>query len=401
MRGSLTAMGISIGLVGLGAFGSEFAPLFNAHPLVDRVALCDREPERVAKFARDPRFQAKFRPADAYTSLDDICRADLDALVLITQPWLHAPQAIQAMESGKHVYSAVPVIWMPDAEEVLDWCDRVVRACERTGMHYMLGETTYYRPETMYCRRRAAEGAFGDFVYAEGEYFHPHDWSRADLRTVKQNRLASAAGREWAVEQARYDARGVRSTPMTYPTHSTSGPISVMKTHALKVSAIGWKNRTADSYFDDHEFTNVTALYRMANGAAMRICEHRELAYQEDELFQMETFRLFGTKGTFRERRWAERERWAGLTVEEMRDRLPADVEAAFRGALGTDPYGGHGGSHAFLVHEFVSAIAGGRRPAINAWEAARYMAAGCAAERSARRDGELVDVPDWGDAPA
>ena len=99
----------------------------------------------------------------------------------------------------------------------------------------------------------------------------------------------------------------------------------------------------------------------MTNGATMRICEHRELAYQEDELFQMETFRVFGTKGTFRERRWAERERWAGLTVEEMRDRLPADVEAAFRGALGTDPYGGHGGSHAFLVHEFVSAIAAGR----------------------------------------
>ena len=81
----------------------------------------------------------------------------------------------------------------------------------------MLGETTYYRPETMYCRRRAAEGAFGDFVYAEGEYFHPYDWSRADLRTVKQNRLASAAGREWAAIQARYDARGVRSTPMTTP----------------------------------------------------------------------------------------------------------------------------------------------------------------------------------------
>jgi predicted dehydrogenase len=126
-------MGISIGLVGLGSFGSEFAPLFKAHPLVDRIALCDREPERIAKFARLPSFQGKFNASDAYASLDDICRARLDAIVIISQPWLHAPQAIQVMESGKHVYSAVPIAWMPDAEEVLDWCDKLVATCRRTG----------------------------------------------------------------------------------------------------------------------------------------------------------------------------------------------------------------------------------------------------------------------------
>jgi len=62
--------------------------------------------------------------------------------------------------------------------------------------------------------------------------------------------------------------------------------------------------------------------------------------------------------------------------------------------------YGGHGGSHAYLVHEFVDAVASGRRPAINAWEAVRYMAMGIAAHQSALRDGETVNVPDWGDAP-
>ena len=94
-------MGISIGLVGLGSFGSAFAQLFKAHPLVDRVAFCDCEPERVRKFAEDPFFADKFNPRDAYGSLDEICASDLDALVVITQPWLHAPQCIQAMESGK------------------------------------------------------------------------------------------------------------------------------------------------------------------------------------------------------------------------------------------------------------------------------------------------------------
>jgi predicted dehydrogenase len=395
-------MGISIGLVGLGAFGSEFAPLFKAHPLVDRVALCDREPERVERFAKTPSFAKKLSPSDLYTSLDDICKAKLDALVLITQPWLHAPPAIQAMESGKHVYSAVPIISLPDADEILDWTDKVVRTCQRTGMRYMLGETTFFRPQTMYCRRRAAEHAFGDFTYAEGEYIHPHDWFLADLRQVKKNRLNSRSGREWMEVQKRYDERGIRMTPMTYPTHSTSGPISVMKAHAVKVSAFGYSTKSADPYFDDHEFTNVTALYRMSNGTQMRICEHRELAYLENDIFGMETFRVFGTKGSFRENRWVDKERWTTLSVEAMRDPLPPDVAKAFRAECGAkDMLGGHGGSHAYLVNEFVQAVAAGRQPAINAWEAARYMAAGVAAHRSALRDGEPQDVADWGDAPA
>jgi len=51
-------------------------------------------------------------------------------------------------------------------------------------------------------------------------------------------------------------------------------------------------------------------------------------------------------------------------------------------------------------VHEFVTAVAENRQPVINAWEAARYMAMGAMAHKSALRDGEWLEVPDWGDAP-
>ena len=50
-------MGISLGLVGLGGFGSCFADLFKSHPLVSRVALCDREPDRIKKFADKPEWK--------------------------------------------------------------------------------------------------------------------------------------------------------------------------------------------------------------------------------------------------------------------------------------------------------------------------------------------------------
>ena len=85
-------MGISIGMVGLGSFGNCFADLFKRHPLVDRIALCDREPDRIKPYLDRPDWKDKLNPRNAYTSLDEICEADLDALVVITQPWLHAPQ---------------------------------------------------------------------------------------------------------------------------------------------------------------------------------------------------------------------------------------------------------------------------------------------------------------------
>jgi predicted dehydrogenase len=403
-------MGISIGLVGLGAFGSGFADLFMRHPLTDRVGLCDREPERMEAFAGKESWQksGKFDQKDMYPDLDAICRADFDALVIITQPWLHAPQALQALEAGKHVYSAVPIISIPDAQEVLDWIDKLVNAVKRTGLHYMLGETSYYRPNAMYCRRRAAEGAFGDFVYAEGEYFHDVD-SRCSLRNVRANRTASASGQEWLAIEKEYVARGKRNGPMMYPTHSTCGPVFVMRAHAVKVSCYGYRNRLEDPFFAPSEFSNQVAFYTMSNGATVRSGEFREIA---GSIAGDETFRIFGTRGSFAEDRWMENGRTdpgnghpvetTRLETEEMRDPLPAEVAEAWKDeSTDTVDYGGHGGSHAYLVHEFISAVAADRVPAVNIWEAARYMAMGAMAHASALRDGERLDVPDWGDAPA
>ncbi len=417
-------MGISVGLVGLGRFGKAFAPLFKSHPLVDRIALCDREPERIKQIADDPFYRDKFNSRDAYASMEELCASDLDALVIITQPWLHAPQCAQAMESGKHVYSAVPITSVPDGDEILEWCDKLTALCRRTGMRYMLGETTYYHAQAMFCRRKAAAGAFGDFVYAEGEYCHDVD-ARCNLRQVSASRGASAAGREWQDLSRQYRERGVKGGPMHYPTHSTSGPVCVMQAHAVKVTAYGYRNRNHDPFFAKDAFSNEVALFKMSNGAAVRIAEMREspgLLGQEPE-----TFRIKGTLGTFSENRWYEIQRPAMdridlehlpraasvvLKAEEMRDPLPPEVQAAFKRAMHQQSNEadlqnmdfvpqGHGGSHPYLVHEFVEAVAHGRQPAINIWEAARYMAMGVMAHKSALQDGTTLDVPDWGDAPA
>ncbi|MCE9613937.1 MAG: Gfo/Idh/MocA family oxidoreductase [Lentisphaerae bacterium] len=416
-------MGISIGLVGLGSFGSCFAPLFKNHPFVSRIGLCDREPSRLATFAHDPFYQDKLHPRDCYESLDAICEADFDALVIITQPWLHAPQCIQAMERGKDVYSAVPIMSIPHDAEILDWCDKLVTTVRRTGQRYMLGETTYYRPQAMYCRRQARAGAFGAFVYAEGEYMHDVDHD-CNLRRVNSGRTASTSGKEWLPIRDRYMRAGVYGGPMHYPTHSVSGPVCVMRAHAVKVNAYGYRNQESDPFFTDVAFSNEMALFAMSNGATVRILEMREtpgIVGQDPE-----TFRVFGTRGAFSENRWFQIKRpdapitdmanlptptTTPLTSAEMFDPLPPEVEMAFKRILHPDADGvagpgldfspqGHGGSHPYLVHEFVSAVAQRRQPAINVWEAVRYMAMGVAAHQSALKHGETVSVPDWGDAP-
>jgi hypothetical protein len=153
----------------------------------------------------------------------------------------------------------------------------------------------------------------------------------------------------------------------------------------------------------------------MSNGATVRVCEFRECAGNLSG--QSETFRVMGTRGSYAEGVWRENFRTkpftarplevTRLTPEEMRDPLPKEVAGAFQAMLNPSAKPGddfvptgHGGSHPYLVHEFVDAVAHDRTPAINAWEAARYTAMGATAHKSALLGGKTLDVPDWGDAP-
>jgi hypothetical protein len=275
----------------------------------------------------------------------------------------------------------------------------------------------------MFCRKMAREGRFGNFVYAEGEYCHDVD-SCCNLRTVMHNRTCSKTGRDHGKLIEKYLARGCKGGPMHYPTHSTCGPVCVMNAHAVKVTAYGYRNRNGDPHFASDAFSNETAFFKMSNGATVRIAEMRESPGKLGNA--EETFRIMGTDGSYSENRWFEIKRpdlsnidlknlpktiHTPLTDKEMREPLPLEVQDAFKQAMNKDVKKdelqnldfnptGHGGSHPYLVHEFVDAVVKRRQPAINIWEAARYMAMGAMAHKSALKDGKTLDVPDWGDAP-
>jgi hypothetical protein len=163
----------------------------------------------------------------------------------------------------------------------------------------------------------------------------------------------------------------------------------------VSVSAQGFTYPNDDWFRRDTEsgnvFSNEVALFRMSNGATARIAEFRRIGTPCEERVSA----IYGTEASFEEN-------FAGCAwmTKKTKERIePKHDTSALPPALAAD-LGGHGGSHAFLVHDFVQAVKNRRHPPNNVWQAARYLAPGLVAHESSLRDGELRTVPDWGDAP-
>ena len=94
----------------------------------------------------------------------------------------------------------------------------------------------------------------------------------------------------------------------------------------------------------------------------------------------------------------------ASFTAPDATDALPEGLrgfvrpsEVLLAGMAAPVSVGAHhGGSHPFLVHEFISSIAEGREPLVGALRAAAWTAPGVCAHESALRGGERIEVPDY-----
>jgi hypothetical protein len=144
-----------------------------------------------------------------------------------------------------------------------------------------------------------------------------------------------------------------------------------------------------------NQFSNEIAVYRMSNGTIATVREFRRVGHMGREGI----VKLLGTEASFERDldgpKHLTKTAWQAVDVEQFRETNAAPLPQSLAANLG-----GHGGSHAYLVHEFVDACVNQRTPKVNVWEAVRYVAAGVMAHRSALKDGELLKVPDWGDAP-
>src|SRR5574341_1483132 len=158
MKGDL--MSITLGIVGAGQFAGQFAKLFALHPSVSNITVTDVVPDRATEL------NERLSLGGTVADFDAMLASDVDAVAIFTQRWTHGPLVLKALRAGKHVYSAVP---MAVSEEEIA---AIIEAVRETGLTYMMGETSYYNPVTVYARGKQAAGAFGRVFYAEGDYVH-------------------------------------------------------------------------------------------------------------------------------------------------------------------------------------------------------------------------------------
>lgn len=389
---------IKLGVCGTGAFADSFIPLFKAHPLVREVVLCDLDAAKLKAKS------AQFDIPRTCPSLDELCQTDVDAIAIFTQHHLHGSQAIQALRAGKHVYSAVPsAISVAEMREL-------VRTVEATSLTYMVGETSYYYPSTLYCRQRFQRGDFGHIVYGEGEYYHDY---RHGLLDVMRWRF----GKPWK--------RHYGMPPFFYPTHATAPIISVTGAHVTHVSALGFEDRHPDRLYARKDnvwknpFSNESMLCRMSDGSMARFNVFWRIGHPGREGLS-----LYGTEGCYEEQ--VGRQIWVtvdprkcedvtellrcrnvpakhrGVQMKKITDRAITHVDVSAVHPVDRLPKeflglpNGHAGSHQFLVHDFVTACVTGQTPPNNVWAAARYLLPGLIGHQSALQGGALLAVPDF-----
>ena len=387
---------LKVAIIGGGQFSSSFIHLFQAHPFVEEVGLVELDQERRLAIA------SKFSINQTFASLSDLWKSDFDAVAIFTPRWTHAQIALEALENGRHVYTAVPM--GITQEEV----SQLVAAAKKTKLTYFMAETSFYYPAVVFSRNKFKQGEIGKFVYGEGEYLH-------DMSHGFSDAYAANGGDGWKATAS--------FPPMLYSTHSVSMILSITGAQATSVTCIGIKDSADDGIFDadvsmwKNNQSNQIALFETSDGGVMRIAELRRVGTAPLE--STVRMSIFGTEGSFEQQvgyaSWATKNSFDIITDEIgtfsdvenpyslKADYIPPNLwDGGFarvhdRSQLPKEFLGlsnGHGGSHQFMVDDFVMDAVGERKAPMDVIDAARFTVPGIWAHQSAQMAGQKLEIP-------
>jgi len=386
---------LKVAVIGGGQFAASFIHLFQAHPMVAEVGLVELDPQRLQATA------SKFSITSIFSSLEELWRSDFNAVAIFTPRWTHAEIALAALQNGRHVYTAVPM-GITESEIFA-----LKIAADQTQLTFFMAETSYYYPAVVYARKKFQSGELGAFVYGEGEYLHDMSHGFVDA-------FAANGGDAWKASAS--------FPPMLYSTHSVSTILSITGARATSVTALGMKDSAADGIFDSkvsmwgNDQSNQIALMRTSDGGVMRIAELRRVGTAPLE--PTVRMSIFGTEGSFEQQvgyaSWANKESFSIVTDEintfsdvenphslepgyvsanlwdggfaKVHDR--SQLPAAFKGLSN-----GHGGSHQFMVDDFVMDAVGERPAPMNIDDAIRFTLPGILAHQSATSGGVTLEI--------
>jgi predicted dehydrogenase len=285
------------------------------------------------------------------------------------------------MERGKHVTSAVPAAMsLADAR-------RLRETKEKTGLTYMMHESSCYRQATIAARELYQAGAFGRLAYSEVEYYHPGIGARANTLTRWQGLKSWRHG----------------LPPMLYATHALGFLVGITKERIVKVSCLGqragatfpkpeenrWNNpfdnEVAVGLTDQGNICRFNNCWRLAaDGERAQWVGDKLACYMRDSAGRLpRKFTHDVDTEPGESQAWEVPQYW-------KTDRLPASMRHD----------SGHGGSATFLSAEFIDALVEEREPSVNLYEALAMTVPGIIAHDSALAGGKQLEVPSF-DRPA
>jgi 1,5-anhydro-D-fructose reductase (1,5-anhydro-D-mannitol-forming) len=123
------------------------------------VAVCSRDQERAEAFAN------RHGASVAYSSFDELVNDPrVDAVLIASPNFLHAPYATRAAQAGKHVLVEKPMA--VTVEEAVE----MVRACQAHGVKLGVGFHMRYHPGLQEARRLVREGVLGTLTLAQAQW---------------------------------------------------------------------------------------------------------------------------------------------------------------------------------------------------------------------------------------
>lgn len=150
---------IKIGIIGCGGIANgKHMPSLAKVKDAEMVAFCDIIPERAEKAAK----QFGTPDAKVYTDYKELLKdASIDVVHVCTPNRSHSFITVDALEAGKHVMCEKPMaINSAEAKKMLD-------AAKRTGKKLTIGYQNRFRDDSLYLKKEATDGTFGDIYYAK------------------------------------------------------------------------------------------------------------------------------------------------------------------------------------------------------------------------------------------
>ena len=365
---------VRVAMIGLG-FGSEFIPIYQAHPNAVVEAICRRNMAELNK-AGD-----QFGIARRFTEYDEVLRdPDIDMVHINSPIPDHAWMSLKALDAGKHVMCTVPMA------TTVEECRQIVEKVKQTRCKYMMAETVVYSREFLFIKDMYEKGELGKIQHLAAS--HPQDMDG-------------------------WPSYWEKMIPMHYATHVVSPCLGLVNGLAEYVSCFGSGTVRDDiAKKSGNTFAVETCHIKIKN---TDLTAHIWRFLYDVARQYRESFDVYGTKRSFE---WSlvehqphvshtakkpEPEIPETVEVPDFAHRLPKEIQKFTQPAeihdaehLSFIQGGGHGGSHPHLVHEMISAILEDRDPRPNAVTSANWTCVGICAHESAKRGGEIVRLPDF-----